>query len=48
MLQDGIVGKQENAVFRILIDELLEQIQDERFLRRIYIMVSDYVKEKPE
>lgn len=29
-----------------MIVEMLEQIKDERFLRRIYISIQEYLKEK--
>lgn len=30
------------------IVEMIEKIKDERFLRRIYIIISDYIKEELE
>ncbi len=32
--------------YKKIISELLEYIDDEKFLRCVYIIVSDYVKEK--
>lgn len=34
--------------YREKIVEMVGQIEDEKFLRRIYIIISDNVKEKPE
>lgn len=34
--------------YREKIAELVRQIEDEKFLRRIYIIISDNAKEKPE
>lgn len=31
-----------------LIIEMIRKIKDERFLRRIYIIINDYIKEKSE
>lgn len=30
--------------YKRLIIEMLEKIKDEKFLRRIYIIISDYIK----
>lgn len=32
--------------YKKMIMEMLEQISDERFLRRIYISIQEYLKEK--
>lgn len=32
--------------YKKMIVEMLEQIKDERFLRRIYISIQEYLKEK--
>lgn len=32
--------------YKEIILELLEKINDERFLRCVYIIISDYIKEK--
>ncbi len=34
--------------YKRLIIELLEKINDNKFLRRIYIIISDYVEEERE
>lgn len=34
--------------YRKKIQELIDMIDDEKFLRRIYIIVSDYIKKKSE
>lgn len=34
--------------YKRLIIEMLEKINDNKFLRRIYIIISDYIKEELE
>lgn len=43
--QDNDERRSAGADYSVLITEMLEQIQDDQFLRRIYVIVSDYVKE---
>lgn len=32
--------------YKSKIIEMVEKIKDEKFLRRVYIIISDYIKEK--
>lgn len=34
--------------YRRKIQELIDMIEDEKFLRRIYIIISDYIEEESE